>query len=109
MITLSNGVEISEETVVNALRKAGIETEPAQKTNGEFYPIATVHYVGREEPYRLILNLPDMYLSNEHKGFVFSIGPKGEEGQAQPKDGPALEHCKDGYWYGKNTEKQVFP
>lgn len=28
MIKLSNGVEVSEETVVNALKKAGITTEP---------------------------------------------------------------------------------
>jgi hypothetical protein len=104
MIKLSNGVEISEDTVVNALRKAGIRTEPIPpKTEADNYPIATVY---RD---RLILNLPDKYLSSEYKGHVFSVADDGLEGQKRKKTSPVQQQVYKGHWYSAEKEKQVFP
>ena len=100
MIKLSNGVEISEQTIVNALKKAGIDVKP-KKTDGQMYPIATVYSD------RLILNLPDKYLSDKYKGYVFSVSDSGVEGQRRKKT-DTIQLTYNGHWYSE-TEKQVFP
>jgi len=40
LIKLSNGVEISEETVVAALEKAGIETKPKEPVFGDIVTVS---------------------------------------------------------------------
>ena len=60
MIKLSNGVEISEDTVVSALKKAGITVEPKH-----IFKAGDVAYVGHtKSPYdwRLIFRCDDRKL-----------------------------------------------
>ena len=78
-----------------------IESEVEQITIGEKYPIAMVTSSGD----RLILNLPDRYLSKSYQGCIFSIGPTGQDGFLRLKDA-----AFNGWFYApNNTEKQIFP
>ena len=49
MIKLSNGVELSEETVISALKKAGIEVNPPEPGH-EFRPGDVAYFDGYECP-----------------------------------------------------------
>lgn len=63
MITLSNGVEISEDTVVSALKKAGINVEPKHifKTGD----VAESEYGG----WRLIVKIDSELVSIDESGY----------------------------------------
>lgn len=71
MIKLSSGVEISEETVVAALKKVGIETEPSKpKHIFEAGDVATTKY----ENWRFVIRIDGKIQSVNKYGFSCSTG-----------------------------------
>ncbi len=95
---MSKTITISDDTF-EALRGQIKKSEEKEK---EPYPIAALNLQGDR---RLILNLPDTYLSSAYKGFVFSIDENGGIGKMERK-----EKCRKGYFYRWcGPEKQLFP
>lgn len=75
MIKLSNGVELSEDTVVSALKKAGINVEPKH-----IFEAGDVAYVGSmKSPYdwRLIFSFTGSLYSVNQAGYKQGDGTQG--------------------------------
>lgn len=70
MIRLSNGVEISEDTVVSALKKSGISVKPKPKHIFEAGDVAKHPYLGL----RIILNIGEKLKSFDQDGCYLSTG-----------------------------------
>ena len=80
MIKLSNGVELSEDTVVAALKKAGIETNPP-KPKHIFEAGDVAYYKGIPRPFnwRLIIIVNDKLKSVDRTGYVYNFSEDSQE------------------------------
>jgi hypothetical protein len=78
MITLSNGVELSEETVVAALKSQGIDVEPKPKKH-QFRVGDVAYHSGVKCPinWRLIVNLNGKLTSVGSRGY--NSGSRGQK------------------------------
>jgi hypothetical protein len=74
LIKLSNGVEISEETVVAALEKAGIETKPKPEHIFEAGDVAYVDGVCEPGNWRLIASIAGKLKSVNQCGWIQGDG-----------------------------------
>ncbi len=100
---MSRTITISDETfeaLQEKIKELEREEENAKKAAKE-YPIAAISLQGGA---RLILNLPDVYLSDNYKGCVFAVN---EDGDISVK--ALRRHTYLGKFYTGYDEKQIFP
>lgn len=88
---MSKTITVSDETF------EALERHIKEMKDANVYPIATVTQSGSP---RLILNLPDKFLSERFKGNVFSVDENGNIGTIFGRSHPR------GFY---KNEKQVFP
>ena len=72
MIRLSNGVEISEHTVINALEKAGITTKPVYIFKAG--DVAYIYESDRPGSWRLIISINGKLKSTNQLGHIQGDG-----------------------------------
>lgn len=92
---MSKTITISDETF-DALKEQIDEMERKDE-----YPMAVLSLKGSP---RLVLNIPDGFLSKGYKGYIFSISPEGWVGKKMRKG-----TVTGNFYSTDDDEKQVFP